>query len=282
MLGEPVVVLGASGMLGRATRETLAARGIRHSAYTRAEVDLAALGDLGHSIPAGTGTVINCAAWTNVDAAETHEDEASRINGHAVGELARHCRAIGAVLVHFSTDYVFDGRAQAPYTLDHPRAPLNAYGRTKALGEREIESSGCQYLLVRTSWVYAPWGKNFVRTIVGLAKKRPTLRVVNDQRGRPSSAEQLARTSLALLGVGARGTYHACDAGECTWFEFARAAVAELGLPCVVEPCTSAEFPSPAVRPSYSVLDLSATVARIGPLVAWRDSLRDVLARLET
>jgi dTDP-4-dehydrorhamnose reductase len=282
VLGEPVVVLGASGMLGRATREALAARGIRHSAFTRAEVDLAALSGLGQRIPAGTGTVINCAAWTNVDAAETHEDEAARVNGHAVGELARHCRSIGAVLVHFSTDYVFDGRAQAPYTLDHPRAPLNAYGRTKALGEREIESSGCQYLLMRTSWVYAPWGKNFVRTIVGLAKKRPTLRVVNDQRGRPSSAEQLARTALALLGVGARGTFHACDAGECTWFEFARAAVAELGLECVVEPCTSAEFPSPAVRPGYSVLDLSATVARIGPLVAWRDSLRDVLSRLET
>ena len=282
MLGEPVVVLGASGMLGRATREALAARGIRHSAFTRREVDLAALSDLGDRIPAGTGTVINCAAWTNVDAAETHEDEASRVNGHAVGELARHCRSIGAVLVHFSTDYVFDGRAQAPYELNHPRAPLNAYGRSKALGEREIEASGCQYLLIRTSWVYAPWGKNFVRTIVGLAKKRPTLRVVNDQRGRPSSAEQLARTSLALLGVGARGPYHACDAGECTWFEFARAAVAELGLECVVEPCTSAEFPSPAVRPSYSVLDLSATVARIGPLVAWRDSLRDVLARLES
>jgi len=281
VLGEPVVVLGASGMLGRSAREALAARGVRHSAFTHAEVDLAALSGLGHSIPAGTGTVINCAAWTNVDAAETHEDEAARVNGHAVGELARHCRSIGAVLVHFSTDYVFDGRAQAPYTLDHPRAPVNAYGRSKALGEREIEASGCQYLLVRTSWVYAPWGKNFVRTIVGLAKKRPTLRVVNDQRGRPSSAEQLARTTLALLGTGARGTYHACDAGECTWFEFARAAVAELGLECVVEPCTSAEFPSPAVRPSYSVLDLSATVARIGPLVAWRDSLRDMLARLE-
>jgi dTDP-4-dehydrorhamnose reductase len=104
---------------------------------------------------------------------------------------------------------------------------------------------------------------------------------VNDQRGRPSSAEQLARTSLDLLGGGARGAYHACDGGECTWFEFARAAVAELGIECVVEPCTSAEFPSPAARPGYSVLDLSTTVARIGPLVSWRDSLRDVLARLE-
>jgi dTDP-4-dehydrorhamnose reductase len=281
VLAEPVVVLGASGMLGRATREALAVRGILYAGLTHADLDLAALPDLGRRIPAGTGSVINCAAWTNVDAAEAHEEQATLVNGHAVGELARHCKSIGAVLVHFSTDYVFDGRAAAPYALDHPRAPINAYGRSKAVGERELELSGCPYLLVRTSWVYAPWGKNFVRTIVGLAKKRPTLRVVNDQRGRPSSAEQLARTTLDLLGVGALGTYHACDAGECTWFEFARAAVAELGLECSVEPCTSAEFPSPALRPGYSVLDLSATVARIGPLVAWRDSLRDVLARLE-
>ncbi len=281
MLAEPVVVLGASGMLGRATCEALDARGVRHVRFTRSEVDLAALSGLEQRIPAGTGSVINCAAWTNVDAAEAHEEQASQVNGHAVGALARHCKSIGAALVHFSTDYVFDGRAAAPYAVDHPRAPINAYGRSKALGEHELEASGCQYLLVRTSWVYAPWGKNFVRTIVGLARKRPSLRVVNDQRGRPSSAEQLARTSLDLLGVGARGTYHACDGGECTWFELARAAVAELGLECVVEPCTSAEFPSPAARPGYSVLDLSTTIARVGPLVSWRDSLRDVLSRLE-
>ena len=281
MLREPVAVLGASGMLGRAVSEALVSGSISHVGLARENVDLRALGDLARSIPRGTGTVINCAAWTNVDAAEAHEDEATLANGHAVGQLAAHCRSIGAVLVHYSSDYVFNGRASAPYAIDHPRAPLNAYGRSKALGERQLEQSGCEHLLLRTSWVYAPWGKNFVRTIVGLAKKRPSLRVVNDQLGRPSSAEQIARVSLALLASGAHGTYHVSDDGDCTWFDFARAAIGELALPCVVEPCTSAEFPSPAVRPSYSVLDLSATVERIGPLVPWRESLRDVLGRLE-
>lgn len=281
MLSAPVVVLGASGMLGRASCEALGRQAISYTPVTRASVDLAALGDLRQSIPSGTGTVINCAAWTNVDAAEAHEPEATEVNGHAVGKLAAHCRAIGAVLVHYSTDYVFAGQASAPYPVDYPRAPLNAYGRSKARGEVLLEQSGCEYLLLRTSWVYAPWGKNFVRTITGLGRQRPSLRVVSDQLGRPSSAEQIARVSSALLASGARGIYHVSDDGECSWFELASAAIAGLNLSCTVEPCSSAEFPSPAVRPSYSVLELSKTVERVGALVHWRDSLKDVLGRLE-
>ena len=268
-------------MLGRAICEAFGRQGISYTPITRERVDLGALGDLRQAILPGTDTVINCAAWTNVDAAEAHEAEATEVNGQAVGKLAAHCRAIGAVLVHYSTDYVFAGRASAPYPVDYPRAPLNAYGRSKAQGEVLLEQSGCEYLLLRTSWVYAPWGKNFVRTITGLARQRPSLRVVHDQLGRPSSAEQIARVSSALLSSGARGIYHVSDDGECSWFEFASAAISGLGLSCTVQPCSSAEFPSPAVRPSYSVLDVSKTVARVGALVHWRDSLNDVLARLE-
>lgn len=278
---QPIVVLGAAGMLGRAMLAELLRRNLPHRGATHAEVDLARPASFAQGIPAGTGIVINCAGWTNVDAAESHEEDATKVNGAGVGELAAHCRAIGARLVHYSTDYVFAGQASAPYATDYPRAPLNAYGRSKAVGERLLEQSGAEHLLLRTSWVYAPWGKNFVRTINKLAGERASLSVVNDQLGRPSSAEQIARVTLELLHASAQGTFHVCDDGQCTWFEFAQAIVANAGASCAVEPCSSAQFPSPAVRPSYSVLDLSRTSELIGPLVPWRTSLADVMRRLE-
>jgi dTDP-4-dehydrorhamnose reductase len=281
MLREPFLVLGAAGMLGRAVSLELAGQGLAHRRATRAEIDLGRFETLGAAVAEGTGTVINCGGWTNVDGAETNPEEANRINGVAVGLLAERCKAVGAVLVHYSTDYVFSGHATQPYAVNSPRAPLNAYGRSKALGESLLEQSGVAYLLIRTSWVYAPWGKNFVRTMVRLGQQRPSLRVVNDQLGRPSSAEQIARVSIALLSSGALGTFHVSDAGQCSWFDFAKAALADAGLSCQVEPCPSTEFPSPAVRPSYSVLDLSTTEARVGALVPWQDSLRDVVSRLE-
>ena len=203
---------------------------VRYQAAPRSSVDLARFDTLLSGVPEGTGTVINCAGWTNVDRAEACEEEATRVNGLGVGELAGRCKAIGALLVHYSTDYVFSGSASTPYAVATPRAPLNAYGRSKAMGEALLEQSGAAYLLLRTSWIYAPWGKNFVRTIVGLARQRPSLRVVNDQLGRPSSAEQIARVSLALLSGGALGTFHVSDAGQCTWYDFARAAVGYAGL----------------------------------------------------
>jgi dTDP-4-dehydrorhamnose reductase len=277
---QPVLVLGAAGMLGRAVVEELTRLRLDVQPRTHGEVDLARFETLEAGIPVGTGTVINCAAWTNVDAAESQEEAATRINGYAVGELAARCRKIGARLLHYSTDYVFPGRATAPYELDHARAPINAYGRSKALGEQLLEQSGADYLMLRTSWVYAPWGKNFVRTILGLARQRPSLRVVSDQLGRPSSAEQIARVSALLLARGELGTLHVSDDGQCSWFEFASAAVELAGLVCRVEPCTSAEFPSPAQRPSYSVLDLEPTLARIGSLSHWRESLAQVVPRI--
>ena len=279
-LSGPIVVLGGTGMLGRAVCETLAAQGVPFVAPPRSEVDLARFETFGPGIASGTRAVINCTGWTNVDAAEASEAEATVINGHGVGKLAERCKEVGAVLVHYSTDYVFPGNASTPYPVDHPRAPLNAYGRSKAVGESLLEQSGAEHVLVRTSWVYAPWGKNFVRTIVGLARTRPTLRVVNDQLGRPSSAEQLAATSLALLAAGGRGTFHLSDGGRCTWFEFARAAVARAGLACQVDPCASSEYPSPARRPSYSVLDLSRAEALIGPCKSWQECLDGVVPRL--
>lgn len=268
-------------MVGRAVMRSLGQAGLRHEGSDRTRVDLSRFDSIASGIPESVRTVINCAGWTNVDTAEANEADASRINGYGVGKLAEHCQRIGAVLVHYSTDYVFSGHATEPYRVDHPRAPLNAYGRSKALGESLLEQSGARSLLIRTSWVYAPWGKNFVRTIVGLARTRPSLRVVSDQLGRPSSAEELARVSLELLSRQLTGTFHVSDAGQCSWYELARAAVSRAGLRCAVEPCTSAEYPSPAVRPSYSVLDLSRTEEQLGPLRAWEQSVDDVVRRIE-
>ena len=153
----------------------------------------------------GREWVVNCAAYTLVDAAEEHEALANEVNGHAVGRMAERCKAVGAKLLHYSTDYVFDGTATTPYRTDHPRNPVNAYGRSKALGEELIERSGVEHLLVRSSWLYAPWAKNFVLTIRELAKARDSLRVVDDQRGRPTDSRRLAEVSLALAEQGSRG-----------------------------------------------------------------------------
>jgi dTDP-4-dehydrorhamnose reductase len=277
---QPIVSIGTTGQLGAAMARTLAASRLEFAALGRDRVDLArpesirALGDL------EAGTVINCAAWTDVDGAEADQAGANAVNADAIGELADLCRRRGALLVNFSTDYVFDGAGTAPYPVDHPRAPINAYGRSKARGEEILEQSGCEYLLIRTSWVYAPTGKNFVRTIRNAARARPSLKVVNDQRGRPTSADNLAEVSLRLIEKQARGTFHVTDAGECTWYEFAKEIVTLAGLSTPVEPCASAEFPRAAKRPAYSVLDLSRTEQLLGPMTSWQTALADVMQRI--
>ena len=276
-----IVIIGADGMLGRCWTELLAARGIGHVATTLAELDIRDSSAVDSFIGPETEWVVNCAAYTLVDAAEEHEALANEVNGHAAGRMAERCQTVGAKLLHYSTDYVFDGTAATPYPTGHARNPVNAYGRSKALGEELIERSRVEHLLVRSSWLYAPWAKNFVLTIRELAKNRDSLRVVDDQRGRPTDSRKLAEVSLALAEKGCRGVFHVTDAGECSWFELA-ALIAEVVNPdCRVEPCASEEFPRPAPRPAYSVLDVSATEEVVGPLIPWEDRVRDVLARVE-
>jgi dTDP-4-dehydrorhamnose reductase len=226
--------------------------------------------------------IVNCAAWTDVDGAEADPDAANRANGTGVGELAERCARVGATLVHYSSDYVFAGDADRPYRICDPAAGApNAYGRTKWLGETLVQASGCRFLLIRASWLYAPWGKNFVRTIAARARAGHPLRVVDDQRGRPTSCQHLAASTLALVERGATQTYHVTDGGECTWFEFAQEIARLVNPACIVEPCSSAEFPRPAKRPPYSVLDLAYTEALLGPMPDWRANLADVIRRLE-
>ena len=284
---SPLLLIGADGMLGRAFTELLTREGIAFRPLQYPEIDLTRDDSVAKALAAPVDVVVNCAAWTDVDGAETREPEAAAVNGTGVGRLAAACAARGALLLHYSTDYVFSGEASAPYPVDAATGePVNAYGRSKALGEKLLAASGCRYLLLRTSWLYAPWAKNFVRTIADLAKKRDHLRVVEDQWGRPTSAEHLAQASLALWrrfagDASVRRTFHVTDGGSCSWFEFARAIVAQVAPQCRVEPCLAAEFPRPARRPRYSVLDIADTEAVVGPMPPWQDNLADVLRRLE-
>jgi dTDP-4-dehydrorhamnose reductase len=278
-----VLLIGGNGMLGRAMRAALTARNTTFLSPPRAECDLLQPDTIRHHCR-GVSTVINCAAWTDVDGAEANEPAATALNGTAVGQLATICREAGARLVHYSTDYVFAGDGTAPYRTDAPLAPLSAYGRSKAVGEQLIAQQvthGLSALVLRTSWLYAPWSKNFIRTIAAAARARPNLRVVSDQRGRPTSSQHLADVTLRLLESNATGVLHATDGGETTWFEFATRIAAFASPTCRVDPCTTAEFPRPAPRPAYSVLDLEPTEKIIGPMPDWRTNLDAVLATLE-
>lgn len=275
------VIVGARGMLGRALVELFAREGRDCVQLDLPDFDVTQRSHVEQVVLGDTTAVLNCAAYTDVDKAEQDEAAATRLNGTAVALLADVCAKRNVPLVHYSTDYVFAGDATEPYQVDQPHAPLNAYGRSKAVGEAAIWKAGGPHLLLRTSWLYAPWANNFVRTMFKLTRDKDVLRVVADQRGRPTSAEHLARTSLALLDQGAHGTLHVTDGGECTWHEFASEIGRIARHTARVDPCTSSEFVRPAKRPAYSVLDLGPTEKLVGPMPDWHVNLADVMARLE-
>jgi dTDP-4-dehydrorhamnose reductase len=225
---------------------------------------------------AGVDVVVNCAAFTGVDAAEELEDEALAVNGHGAGVLARGCTATGARLVHISTDYVFSGDATEPYREESERDPRNAYGRTKSAGELEILDSRADSLIVRTSWLYGANGACFPKTIARVARERGTVQVVDDQVGQPTWTVDLADLVLRLVdGDAPSGIYHGTASGQTSWYGFARAIVEAAGLGDVVVPCDSSAFPRPAPRPAYSVLS-HAALERIGipPIGPWQDRWR--------
>ncbi len=273
------LLLGADGMLGRAWAGLLRSEGIEHEAVVYPAFDVRRPETLDAIAWDRFDTVVNCTAWTDVDGAEAAEADATAVNGDGVRAIAQR-RAPSAVLVHYSTDYVFAGDATEPYPVDAPLQPLNAYGRSKAAGEQAVREVGGPWLVLRTSWLYAPWGQNFVRTMVRLGGEREEIRVVDDQRVRPTSAQHLARSSLALLRRSARGILHVTDGGSCTWYELAKATLARTAPQCRVLPCTTAEFPRPAARPAWSVLDLRPTEAILGPMPPWEHNLAAVLDQL--
>ena len=276
------LVLGGGGMLGRDLCARLGAEpGLTFDAPPRSEVDLADEGAVTRAV-AGGDVVVNAAAWTDVDGAEADPDRAMALNGDAVAALAAACRVAGARLLHLSTDYVFAGDGSSPYPEDAPTAPLNAYGRSKLRGEEAVRD--IDGYVIRTAWLYGAHGKNFVATMLRLARERDTVNVVDDQLGQPTWTRALADQLLALgraalLGSAAPGVYHGTASGETTWYGFARAVFEESGLdPDRVHPTTSDAYVRPAKRPAYSVLGHDAWVmAGLAAQPHWRDQIAAAL-----
>jgi len=274
-----VFVTGANGMLARALIRELERRGHDAVAFGRDALDVTDAAAVERVVrESAPDVVVQCAAYTRVDDAENDEATAFAVNAEATRNVARACRAVGARLVYPSTDYVFDGRASAPYRPDHPTAPLNAYGRTKLAGEEAAREAG-DWLVVRTSWLYGAGGRNFVSTILARAREGAPLRVVDDQRGTPTWTGTLAATLAGLLEADVpSGIYHTTGRGETTWYGFACEALRLAGIEAEIVPVATEAFPTPARRPRYSVLDCASTEAVVGPLPDWRDALRTALA----
>lgn len=286
-----VMLTGCAGQLGRELKRSLACLG-ELSAYGRAQLDLASPDALREAVRALAPTVIvNAAAYTAVDKAETEPARAQAINSAAPGILAEEAERLGALLIHYSTDYVFDGTKPSPYTEDDLAAPLSAYGRSKRDGELAIAASGCRHLILRTSWVFGLHGANFMKTMLRLGREwdelRAPLRVVGDQFGAPTWTRHLADATALILSRRdhPNGLYHLAAAGETTWHEYAEAIFAEArraGLAekqPVIHRITSADFPLPAKRPANSRLDCSKFRRDFDlALPDWRTGLIDCLA----
>ena len=272
-----IVVTGASGQLGTAFRSYLADALF----LTRSDLDLAEPSSIRATIERlDPAAIVNCAAYTAVDAAEENVQVALKVNGHAVSELAASAHRAGIPFVTYSTDYVFDGSGSRPYVESDPTAPINAYGETKLVGEQAALAYPGS-LVIRTSWVISGTHPNFVATMLRLAPQR-TLRVVDDQWGCPTVASDLAATTVRAVEAGATGLLHLTNQGPTTWFELARTALELGGLdPTRIEPCTTDEYPTPARRPAFSVLGSERLEALgLSPLPHWRDSLTGVIAAL--
>jgi len=299
-----VWVTGAAGMLGQAIVEGLTRWSVP-LVTTDHEVDIcdpAAVTAFGER--ERPTHIVNCAAYTQVDAAESQEELATRVNGEGPAHLGRFAAALGASLAHVSTDYVFDGTGSQPYAEDSPTKPLGAYGRSKWKGEQGLwaalgQTPGASErgFVIRTSWLFGEGGKNFVQTMLGLAREREELRVVADQRGRPSYTRDLAEAIARLMGLWGSdatgqprapgGTYHFANAGETTWHGFCEGILEtarSLEIPLAaarVLPVTTAEFPRPAPRPAYSVLDTQKIEKALGITPRpWQATLRDYLKSL--
>lgn len=279
------LILGAGGQVGRALFATAPA-GVELHLRDRAGCDIGDAAQIERSVAEVRADIIfNAAAYTAVDQAESEPEVAERLNGQAPGLIAAAARLAGSRLVHLSTDFVFDGKASRPYLPADRPAPLSVYGRSKLAGERAV---GPDNLVVRTAWVYAGTGVNFLTTMMRLMHERDEIGVVADQIGTPTSATSLARALWRLAEAGAKGIHHYTDAGVASWYDFAVAIEEEgraaglLRRAVKVHPIAAAEFPRPAVRPSFSVLDKSSSWNMLdGPPLHWRKSLRAALMEMK-
>lgn len=275
-----ILVTGANGQLGREMQRLGAVSPNNYIFTDVAELDVT---DAGAVLRAAEQTraeaIVNCAAYTNVERAEEDEATADLLNRLAPANLAAAAAATGATLIHISTDYVFDGTTHLPYTEQSPTAPLGVYGRTKLAGEQAVEASGCSHLILRTAWLYSAFGNNFLKTMLRLTAERESLSVVFDQIGTPTYAGDLALAIFSVIEGGQlrsnEGIYHFSDEGACSWYDFAVEIAAAVGHDkCRIAPCHTAEYPSKAPRPAYSVLDKSKFKTTFGiEIPHWRESM---------
>lgn len=287
-----VLVTGITGQVGGALAARPAPVGVTWIPAGRDHLDLAAPGGIAAALAdLAPDAVVNPAAYTAVDAAETDAETAFRVNRDGPAALAEACAARGIPLIHLSTDYVFDGTGNRPYRTDDPVAPLGVYGASKEAGEQAIRGRHADHIILRTAWVYAAQGKNFINTMLRVGGDRDELRVVADQHGTPTPAGDIADAVAAILaarlaGVMVRGTFHYTAAGETTWHGFAegifRRAARHWGRRPAVQAITTADYPTPARRPAYSVLDnaaLDAALSGFGPVPrrSWESALNAVL-----
>ena len=280
-----LIVFGQTGQVARELHRRLP-EGVTARFLSRAEADLANPQACAAAITP-CDAVINAAAWTAVDRAEAEERAATIANGAAPSAMARACAALGVPFLHVSTDYVFDGAGTSPFEVDHPTAPLNAYGRSKLAGEEGIRAAGGNHLILRTSWVVSAHGANFVKTMLRLGKDRPSLNVVADQIGGPTPAADIAdallTAAIAMVGGAKGGTHHFSGAPDTSWADFAREIMLRAGLACEINDIPTSAYPTPAERPLNSRLNCESLHTAFGlNRPDWRHGLDLILQELTT
>lgn len=279
-----IILIGAKGQLGNELM-SLALNSEHEFVYADIngdgtdiiQLDITDESQVENLVSSDVDVVINCAAYNEVDKAESDDVPAMEVNARAVGLLAAAAKKADALLIHFSSDYVFDGKSNVPYSEDCPASPLNAYGRSKLAGENAVVESGCRHMIFRTSWLYSLTGRNFFKTIAARCARSPKLMVVCDQTGTPTFAGDLAFLVMHIIDqnmLDKTGIYHYSNEGVATWYDFAYEINSMLGYTCRVEPCRTSEFPRDAVRPCYSVLDKTKVKETFGvEVMHWRASL---------
>jgi dTDP-4-dehydrorhamnose reductase len=288
-----ILVLGSKGQLGQCLNDQLAITEHDVVYTSRGKIDIAEFEVTKTQIlKISPDIVINATAYTAVDKAEEEHQVAERINHLAVANIASICKQLDCWLIHVSTDYVFDGHSEVPYKEDNPTNPQGVYGGSKLKGEAAIESSGCKYLIIRTAWVYSEYGNNFLKTMLRLGADRDELSIVGDQIGCPTYAQDIAKSIVSILSCldlkdSSSGIYHYCGDEPCSWYDFARAIFLEaevqgLKTPSYVKSITTADYPTPAIRPAYSVLDCTKIESVFDVTRSnWRDGIKIVIDRLQ-
>ena len=281
------LVVGASGQLGRCMTELLEGKTTSYVAMDHHQLDITDAGAVEKVIEDLKPTIVlNAAAWTAVDDAEENEADALRVNAHGPANLALSSSRISARLIHISTDYVFDGQATTPYTVNSPTEPMNAYGRTKLAGEKAVlESVDRNNCVIRTAWLYSEHGKNFAKTMAVRALRGEPVGVVKDQLGQPTSAHDLAHLIWSISQLERMPPIaHGTNAGQATWFQFAQEIYSQLGAdPTFVNPVDTSAFPTIAKRPAYSVLDhADFTTWGLRPMQKWQEGLADSIKRIRS